>query len=700
VNAVTLKVEPAIPEGTVRIERETDIDKMKYIFDAGALFIDQNVDADFKQIVHSQQEVRDGFIKLRSDVLPLVQGLQEALKQAQEASEAAQEAADAAEEAAQTARSAENVINNDGRNQQQLNDIFLATTQYITFYMFGARTTIADNRDAIIATYQYSNLHKIPIVEKSGAVYTYGDAINMQLEYVNIDSDVTLSGKGITIQGTITDITPVTAPVLNRGSTQLSITGPINPDDVLLIRDKTTSSFSAHRTYYYRGEMRGVQAYASGVVTLDSPLEDTYSATNLEIALIKPVKINIKGGFKTITSDAYSLRIRYASNFYIDATVMNINGSTAGLSVAKSYRGTIVGKYYKTGNSSTGTDYGLSIGNSQDIIIKPTFAFGYRHAIATGGDDTVGSVPCRRIRIDGGILANDPASQLHVADFHGNTIDSSYSNSTIFGRVSLSGYNTKSRSNTLVLPAGDVRAPIALNEVVGGVIGSYNDTIYLSDSTAVLNWGTSTFANAVVKPLRVDLIGLRTFGVGKLIGLMSMVATKGDQTINLDDFELENVSTLTRLITYVPVTGNVTPKLFRVKNPDYKLPNDIIILAGATGLDTARDFYTRSGTSTGGTWVQYGDGRMEITQRLTLGRGAVNIAFGSLFKTPTTRWNFPKAFADASKVVVNMTPVDAVSVSNIVAAPTTTYVDITTITAQQYANASWAVAITAKGTWF
>ncbi|ASN73455.2 tail fiber protein [Acinetobacter phage vB_AbaP_B5] len=123
VNAVTLKVEPAIPEGTVRIERETDIDKMKYIFDAGALFIDQNVDADFKQIVHSQQEVRDGFIKLRGDVLPLVHGLQEALQQAQEASEAAQEAASAAEEAAQVARSADKVIDASGLTQQDINDL-------------------------------------------------------------------------------------------------------------------------------------------------------------------------------------------------------------------------------------------------------------------------------------------------------------------------------------------------------------------------------------------------------------------------------------------------------------------------------------------------------------------------------------------------------------------------------------------------
>lgn len=122
VNAVTLKVEPAIPEGTVRIERETDIDKMKYIFDAGALFIDQNVDADFKQIVHAQQEVRDGFIKLRGDVLPLVHGLQEALQQAQEASQAAQEAAEAAEEAAQQTRMAEKVIDSSTLTQQDLND--------------------------------------------------------------------------------------------------------------------------------------------------------------------------------------------------------------------------------------------------------------------------------------------------------------------------------------------------------------------------------------------------------------------------------------------------------------------------------------------------------------------------------------------------------------------------------------------------
>ncbi|QOV07848.1 tailspike protein [Acinetobacter virus fBenAci003] len=156
VNAVTLKVEPAIPEGMVRIERETDIDKMKYIFDAGALFIDQNVDADFRQIVHSQQEVRDGFIRLRGDVLPLVNGLQEALKQAQEASQAAQEAATAAEEAAQVTRSASQVNDASGETQQQVNDKVTNKTYFIvTPEMFGAKGFPHDDTAALQAALNF-----------------------------------------------------------------------------------------------------------------------------------------------------------------------------------------------------------------------------------------------------------------------------------------------------------------------------------------------------------------------------------------------------------------------------------------------------------------------------------------------------------------------------------------------------------------
>lgn len=121
-NAMTVALEPAVTSGVVRLQRETNIDASFYRFTAGAKFVAANMDANFEQILHSQQETRDSFTKLYSDVIPLVDGLEDALKKADDASKAAEEAAVAAEEAAQQTRSAEKVIDSSTLTQQDLND--------------------------------------------------------------------------------------------------------------------------------------------------------------------------------------------------------------------------------------------------------------------------------------------------------------------------------------------------------------------------------------------------------------------------------------------------------------------------------------------------------------------------------------------------------------------------------------------------
>ena len=55
----TLELHPAVPSGTVLLQRETNIDGMLHTFSAGAKFIAGNMDEDFKQLRHAQQEVRD-----------------------------------------------------------------------------------------------------------------------------------------------------------------------------------------------------------------------------------------------------------------------------------------------------------------------------------------------------------------------------------------------------------------------------------------------------------------------------------------------------------------------------------------------------------------------------------------------------------------------------------------------------------------
>ena len=118
-NSTTMRLSPAVPSGVVRLQRETDIDVQDNQFTAGAKFNAGNMDENFTQIRHSQQEVRDGFEKLSEDTYEIIDTLQVV-------GEAAQDAADAAEQAAQTANAAAEQVN-DKVSYQDLDNTIAAT---------------------------------------------------------------------------------------------------------------------------------------------------------------------------------------------------------------------------------------------------------------------------------------------------------------------------------------------------------------------------------------------------------------------------------------------------------------------------------------------------------------------------------------------------------------------------------------------
>lgn len=137
VNNTTYRFAPPVESGIVRLSRVTDIDTMAHVFTEGAIFVSENMDGNFKQIRHAQQEVRDNFGVLQRDfsgledtVLPLVDGLEVALQAAESAATAAGEAADIAV-AVQTdiaqkfpngKLKAVDVLNASTETQQQIND--------------------------------------------------------------------------------------------------------------------------------------------------------------------------------------------------------------------------------------------------------------------------------------------------------------------------------------------------------------------------------------------------------------------------------------------------------------------------------------------------------------------------------------------------------------------------------------------------
>lgn len=136
VNFSTWQVDPALPAGTVvRLARTTNLDKMVYVFTAGSKFIAKNVDYNFKQIQHSQQEIRDRQDKLEGDATALLLEINDVKVIAEQAAEYANEALEKVDEILNTGVvPAGMILTSDGGNQQQFND----TQEVINLY--GAKT--------------------------------------------------------------------------------------------------------------------------------------------------------------------------------------------------------------------------------------------------------------------------------------------------------------------------------------------------------------------------------------------------------------------------------------------------------------------------------------------------------------------------------------------------------------------------------
>lgn len=100
VNNATYRFAPAVPSGVVRLTRVTDIDNMAHVFTEGAIFISENMDGNFRQIRHSQQEVKDSFTKLSISTDAALVAVDSAVVAAGEATSVALAAAGVANNAA------------------------------------------------------------------------------------------------------------------------------------------------------------------------------------------------------------------------------------------------------------------------------------------------------------------------------------------------------------------------------------------------------------------------------------------------------------------------------------------------------------------------------------------------------------------------------------------------------------------------
>jgi len=212
--------------------------------------------------------------------------------------------------------------------------------------------------------------------------------------------------------------------------------------DVFVIYD-ASNNWSEFRTYYKKGEYCEVIAISGNDIQLKTPLYDSYAHGTTTTQKIVSGKTTLSN-FDCLGGSGLSSVINILKT--INTSISNVNildhKNNTCISLSKSFN-SVVSNCRATNIGSGGDDYGIIIGNSQNIIIKDSIMYARRHATATGGDAEIGNVTNRNIRFKGCTISNDINSGTAAADFHGNTEDSSYEYCNIYGGVHLQGKDNK-----------------------------------------------------------------------------------------------------------------------------------------------------------------------------------------------------------------------------------------------------------------
>lgn len=369
---------------------------------------------------------------------------------------------------------------------------------FVSVADFGADPTgVADSRQAIIDAINASTKIYFP-------PGTYTSSATIQV----LDKDIEISGNGASLTfttgylylgGSIGD-TYTLAANADFGANVFTVTGgDFAAGDIMQLVDTADYSMSLHRSYYHEGQLFTVVSAASNVITTaENALASwTTGGGNITVKKISPVKITINGLnvlAPTVASSAYAARIIYAKDFYTENCIYR-GGETAGIVISDSLGINVLGcECTCTAPSTTGTQYGISIDDSSNVLIDGCALYGTRHAVGLGGS---GNAPPKFIVTQNSTLSSKQDESVYTADIHGNCSYVTYQNNTIYGGAAIAGEYASYLNNVIFAnPAANADPAINFAEVVGGNFIIDGNQIYMptnNNNTAVIGSTATSF---------------------------------------------------------------------------------------------------------------------------------------------------------------------------------------------------------------
>lgn len=308
-----------------------------------------------------------------------------------------------------------------------------------------------------------------------------------------------------TAQDTLTTISADAARGLST-ITASSTTHGLVPGDTVIIWNPVDFSFSGHRDYYRDGEFNEVLTVSGATIGLTNPLRSDYPAS-AGVKLIKMLPIKVDADDLTVignTTAADAWRIRLAKN----ATLRNCSGYSGrdnSLRLDRCYKFDAYGGTFECKTPADFLQYGVFVGNSQMVNFHKPRLHGTRHALATGGQNDLGSVPNRDVFIR---EANASSDLYWSLDMHGNIQNGQFIDCVTNRGVGLAGIDaaviggTHSRTD---------ESPIQFGEVVGGTY-RIKDLSLNVNTLAAVRANNSDLLYDVTKNIHFEIERIRVNG--------------------------------------------------------------------------------------------------------------------------------------------------------------------------------------------
>lgn len=352
---------------------------------------------------------------------------------------------------------------------------------------------------------------KAGVVIFQETTYTNNSNITTSNNVEIIGNGAVITGDGsISLDGSSNDTVATLTVQAEVGDQEITVSSvaSISAGDTIRIRDTVDSSWTPYNTTDRAGQICQVVSISGLVLTLASRVETVYPITTTEIDVLNLIEVS-GGNFRIETNTTSTSQPLSLSK--VTGRLENIQcfgGDIRAWEIESCFDLRLDNCEGITDAPASGFQYGLSISQSQNVVVDGGYYFGTRHGVTMG---TSGSMPTRNCIVQNAELANNGVSS-GGADLHAQVADSWYINCRIHNNAKLSGRNCGFRNCHITGNRND--NVLGYLNPAGGVSGYYDCRVTLGQASGsdfsfaqIVGDISASTSNAQTDTSRIEFVG-------------------------------------------------------------------------------------------------------------------------------------------------------------------------------------------------